>query len=267
MSTLPEVVLQLVDDLPAEHAAHLARLLQNESDLNWGRLSHLLRAAIPQMDNQERVQRFMIEWQSLTQPPTPPEMGLLVQAVSFALAHQRRKQKIELTWTGPHSPETNLRRTDQTLMELIHAAQERILIVSFVVYKAKAILNSLEQAADRGVEITIVLESPDASEGKIAYSAIHSLGAALREKSRVFTWPAAKRPTNIEGKIGSLHAKTGVADGKMVYLSSANITDYAMTVNMEMGLLVMNPEIATTIERHFDALIARQVLMEVEIGG
>lgn len=263
MITIPEVVLHLVDDLPAEHVAHLARLLQNETDLNWGRLSYLLRSSIPQIDIQERVQRFISEWQSLHQPPTPPEMALLFESVSLALAYERRKQKIELTWTGPHSPQINLRRTDQALIELIHAAKERILIVSFVVYKAKAILSSLEQAADCGVDITIILESPDVSEGKIAYNAIHSLSASLREKSRVFIWPAAKRPTSPEGKIGSLHAKIGVADGKSIYLSSANLTDYAMTINMEMGLLLSNPDIAGSIERHFEDLIVQQVLMEV----
>ncbi len=267
MNSIPEIVLRLVEDLPAEQAEHLARLLENESDPNWGRRLHLLRAAIPQVEVQERALRFISEWQSLPQPPTAREMAMLLESVSLALAQQRGKQKIELTWTGPHSSQSNLRRTDQALMELIHEARERILIVSFVVYKARAILAALEQAADRGVEITIVLESGEVSEGKIAYRAIDSLGAAVREKARVFIWPAAKRPANAEGKTGSLHAKAGVADGKMAYISSANLTEYAMTVNMEMGVLMRNAEIAGSIERHFEALIAQRVLMEVERAG
>jgi phosphatidylserine/phosphatidylglycerophosphate/cardiolipin synthase-like enzyme len=214
----------------------------------------------------ERIRRFVAEWSVQPMPPAPREMAMLLQSVSAALAHQRQKQKIELTWTGPRSPLVSLRRTDQALIELISGARKRILIVSFAVYKAKAILTALEKAADRDVEITIVLESPDVSEGKIAYSTIRALGAGLREKSRIFVWPHAKRATTPDGKIGSLHAKIGVADGDHVYLSSANLTDYAMNVNMEMGVLIHGGELPSRIEQHFAALIGDGTLAEIAEG-
>jgi len=264
MNPISEVILRLVDDLPAEHVAHLVRLLQGEQVLNWERLGYLLRSAVPHLEVQERAQRFVSQWAALPPPPTPPEMALLLQATADALAHQRSKHKLELIWTGPHGPSVNLRRTDQALLELVHAARERLLVVSFAVYKARNILAALERAADRGVEITIVLESPDVAEGRHAYSTLRALGTALREKSRVFLWPEAKRLRTPDGKIGSLHAKLALADGVLAYISSANLTDYAMTVNMEMGLLLKNPEVATQIEQHFCDLMAQQVLMEVE---
>lgn len=267
MTTISEVILRLVDDLPGEHVTHLAGLLGTETHLDEEHLAYLLRTAIPQLDIQDRVQRFINEWHNFPQPPTPAEMSRLLVIVSETLAYQRQKQTIELTWTGPHSPNINLRRTDQALLELIDKAQERILIVSFAVYKARNILSALEQAANRGVDITIVLESADPSEGKIAYSSLRALGTSLREKSKVFIWPAAKRPTTPEGKTGSLHAKLATADGMYLYLSSANLTDYAMTVNMEMGLLLKNQELSSSVEQNFDDLITRQVLMEVEKGG
>ncbi len=267
MTTISDVVLHLVDDLPREHVAHLAGLLSGETVLDWKRLAHLLRTAIPQLDIQDRVQRFVEEWKSLPQPPGPTEMALLMRTVSEVLIYQRRKQKIELTWSGPHSAHIPLRRTDQALLELIHKAKERILIVSFAVYKARNILAALEQAADRGVDITIILEAAEPSEGRIAYDTLRALGASLREKSKVFIWPLAKRLTTPEGKVGSLHAKIGVADSRFVYISSANLTDYAMTINMEMGVVMRNKDIATSIEEHFDDLIAQQVLVEVERMG
>ena len=266
MTTLPEVVLHLVDDLPEEHVAYLAKLLHTETRLDWERLFQLLRTSVPQMDTQERIRRFIAEWRSLPEPPSPGEMALLLVSVSAAMAHERHKQKIELTWTGPHSPHVSLRRTDQALIELINEAQKRILIVSFAVYKAHNILSALEKAANRGAEITIVLESPEVSEGKIAYSTISALGASLREKSKIFIWPYAKRPTTPDGKIGSLHAKIGVADGSHLYLSSANLTDYAMNINMEMGILVHGGELPTCIEQHFDELIADATLSEILRG-
>ena len=263
MTTIPEVVLHLVDDLPEEHVLHLGQSLQTQTHLDWEELFQLLRTAVPQLDTQERVRRFIAEWQSLTKPPSPGEMALLLESVSAALAYQRHKQSIELTWTGPHSPHVSLRRTDQALIELISGAKKRILIVSFAVYKAHNILSALEKAANRGAEITIVLESPEVSEGKIAYSTIGALGTSLREKSKIFIWPYAKRPTTPEGKIGSLHAKIGVADGSHLFLSSANLTDYAMNINMEMGILVHGGELPTCIEQHFDELIADSTLSEI----
>ena len=263
MTTLPEVILHLADDLPAEHASHLAELLRSETSLDWERLSYMLRTAIPNLDTQARLRCFVIEWQALPQPPMPGEMSLLLESVSAALAHQRQKQKIELTWTGPRSPQVSLRRTDQALIELIGGASKRILIVSFAVYKARNILAVLEKAADRGVEITIILESPEVSEGKVAYSTIRALGAALREKSKVFIWPYAKRATTPDGKIGSLHAKIGVADGDHLYLSSANLTDYAMNINMEMGVLIHGGELPLRIEQHFAEFIGDGTLAEI----
>lgn len=263
MKTLSDVVLYLVDDLPEEHAAHLALLLQAESSLDWDRLFQRLRTAVPQLEFQDRIRRFIEEWRSLPKPPSPAEMSLIMQSVSAALLHQRRKQKIELTWTGPRSSHVSLRRTDQALIELINGAQKRIIIVSFAVYRARNILAALEKAADRGVEITIILESPDVSEGKIAYSTIRALGASLREKSKIFIWPYAKRATTPEGKIGSLHAKIGVADGSHLYLSSANLTDYAMNINMEMGVLVRDEELPLRIEQHFADLIGDGTLAEI----
>jgi hypothetical protein len=115
MTTLPEVVLHLVDDLPEEHVIHLAQLLQTQTRLDWERLFQLLRTAVLQIDTQERVRRFIAEWRSLSEPPTAGEMALLLESVSAALAHQRQKQKVELTWTGPKTNNINLRRTNQAL--------------------------------------------------------------------------------------------------------------------------------------------------------
>lgn len=263
MTTIPAVVLHLIDDLPEEYISHMADLLRAETRLDWDRLFRLLRAAVSQIETQERVRLFIAEWQAVPQPPSPIEMSVLLQSVSAALTYQRQKQKIELTWTGPRSSYINMRRTDQALIELINAARTRILIVSFAVYKARNILSTLEKAAKRGVEITIILESPEPSEGKNAYSTIRALGAALRDKSKVFIWPYAKRVTTPDGKIGSLHAKVCVADGNHLFLSSANLTDYAMNLNMEMGLLLFGSDLPVRIESHFGELIANGTLAEI----
>jgi len=37
---------------------------------------------------------------------------------------------------------------------------------------------------------------------------------------------------------GSLHVKCAVADASVALISSANLTDYTMSLNMELGVLV-----------------------------
>jgi phosphatidylserine/phosphatidylglycerophosphate/cardiolipin synthase-like enzyme len=184
--TVPSLVLSLVDDLPLEHVLHMAALLEKEPDHNWPHLLFVLKAVVPQIDAQERVRLFVESWRTLPIPSTPHEMALLLQSVASALEHQRAKQKTELIWTGPKSNHTNLRRTDQALIELINTAQTKIIIVSYAVYKAKTILSALDKAAMRGVKIHVILESPDESEGKIAYDNIAALGVALRNHVRIF---------------------------------------------------------------------------------
>ena len=124
-TSIPRMVFSLVDDLPGSHVTHIADLLERETELDGHRLRHLLKAALPQFEVQERVRQFIREWEVLPQPPSPREMSQLLRATSNAIEMQCRKQKVELIWTGPKTSGVNLRRTDQALLELIHAARHR----------------------------------------------------------------------------------------------------------------------------------------------
>jgi phosphatidylserine/phosphatidylglycerophosphate/cardiolipin synthase-like enzyme len=133
-------------------------------------------------------------------------------------------------------------------------------IVSFAVYKATSIMPALVQAAQRGVSITICLETPDASEGKIAFDTIKALGADIVQHAHLYVWPHEQRPHSPDGKHGSLHAKVAVADGRAMLISSANLTEYAMTLNMEMGVLIRGGELPAKVDAHFARLIEQGTL-------
>lgn len=261
--SVQEVVIQLVEDIPGEYIDRIADLLQKEPRFESGRILHRIQALIPQADVQENIRQFVANWEKIKDIPSPREMGLIISAVDMALERQSRKQSIELTWTGPKSRSVNLRRTDQALVELINSAKQRVIIVSFAVYKAKSIMSVLEKAAERGVEIHIIVESPDASEGKIAYDTIAALGAEVKSKAKIFIWPHAKREIGANGKYGALHAKVAVGDNNILYISSANLTEYAMSLNMEMGILIFGGELPSQAQDHFDGLIASGILNEI----
>jgi len=64
-------------------------------------------------------------------------------------------------------------------------------------------------------------------------------------------------------KIDILHLKCAVADGNRMFLSSANFTEYAFTINMELGLLVTGGKLPGQVERHFERLIESGTLVPV----
>ncbi len=125
-------------------------------------------------------------------------------------------------------------------------------------------MSVLEKAAKRGVEIKIIIESPESSESKITFDTISALGPALRSMARVFVWPYAKREVTSDGKYGSLHAKIAINDDQL-YISSANLTEYAMNLNMEMGILLTGGGLPEQTQCHFDDLIASGILIQIPI--
>lgn len=60
----------------------------------------------------------------------------------------------------------------------------------------------------------------------------------------------------------SLHIKCAIADAKHLFIYSANLTEYALTLNMEMGLLVHSQELATQVLEHIECLIHQGTLMK-----
>jgi phosphatidylserine/phosphatidylglycerophosphate/cardiolipin synthase-like enzyme len=71
----------------------------------------------------------------------------------------------------------------------------------------------------------------------------------------VYYWPKEKRGQDDKGKLGILHVKCAVADGRWLFLSSANLTEYAFTINMELGVLVTGGNLPAQVQEHFDRLV------------
>jgi phosphatidylserine/phosphatidylglycerophosphate/cardiolipin synthase-like enzyme len=207
--------------------------------------------------------RLLDRWQAEAPRVTAEGLGLALSAAAHTAEHFRQQQTLELVWTGPDSQVLPLRRTDQALLELINGAQNRLIIISFAVYKATAIASALVQAARRHVAVDVCLETPDASEGKVAYDMLAALGPDVRRHATFYVWPLAQRPLSPTGHHGSLHAKVAVADGGVLLISSANLTEYAMTLNMEMGVLLRDGELPKQVELHFARLIDTGILEPV----
>jgi phosphatidylserine/phosphatidylglycerophosphate/cardiolipin synthase-like enzyme len=65
--------------------------------------------------------------------------------------------------------------------------------------------------------------------------------------------------------VAALHAKCAVADARLLFVSSANLTDYALNLNMELGVLIAGGSQPQTVMAQFDELIAQGILQRVRV--
>jgi phosphatidylserine/phosphatidylglycerophosphate/cardiolipin synthase-like enzyme len=175
----------------------------------------------------------------------------------------RTSQALSLVWTGPDVEAIPPRRTDQALLQLIESAKATLTIVSFVAYKVPHVSTALAGAARRGLAVRLILEDAEASQGKVAFDALKGLGAEVAERCAVYIWPIEKRQKAPGGKHGSLHAKCAIADGLRLLISSANLTEHALSVNIELGVLVKGGALPARAESYWTWLIQSGVLSPV----
>jgi phosphatidylserine/phosphatidylglycerophosphate/cardiolipin synthase-like enzyme len=109
------------------------------------------------------------------------------------------------------------------------------------------------------VHVRLVIELAQESGGKITFDGLPAFRTAV-PSAQVFYWPMDRRKRSASGAYGAMHAKCLVADRSRAIVSSANLTDYALEANMELGLLVERA-IAGRLAEHFDQLIFRGELI------
>jgi phosphatidylserine/phosphatidylglycerophosphate/cardiolipin synthase-like enzyme len=76
----------------------------------------------------------------------------------------------------------------------------------------------------------------------------------------VYIWPTEKREKTPNGTHGSLHAKCAIADGRRLLISSANLTEHALSVNIELGVLITGGAFPVRAESYWTWLIQSGVL-------
>jgi phosphatidylserine/phosphatidylglycerophosphate/cardiolipin synthase-like enzyme len=202
-------------------------------------------------------------WQQHAQQLSPHQVSLCLLTAAQAEEIHQKGQSVELVWTGPEVDGVPFRRTEQAILQVLDSATRRITLVSYAVYRIPRICDALVRAAHRGVRINVVVETPNKMEGQTEYDTIQALGDQVASVSTVYYWPEEQRAQENGGKHGILHVKCAVADGRWLFLSSANLTEYAFTINMELGLLVKGGPLPGQVEEQFDRLIGARVLERV----
>ena len=249
MDKLIDAIIELVSNSPPEKTGQLAEAIRQVSGAdNAGSLTTWAANPHPR----EALNTLMTAWSGAAVPAT--ELAAMLTAASAAYHRAKGEQEIELVWTGPSSQLVATRKTERALLHVIDAASSRLFITSFVAYDVASIMNALRKAIDRGVEVSMLLESSDKHGGGVSIDAIGRMRAAL-PAAKIYFW----RDKDDAFAGGKVHAKVAVSDESICFISSANLTGHAMEKNMEAGVLIRGGALPMKLQNHLEALVTIKV--------
>jgi cardiolipin synthase len=186
------------------------------------------------------------------------ELASMLLAASHVFTKGAKQQSTELVWTGPTTPFVAARRTEQALLQVINAAEQKLFITSFVAYDILSIVEALNASSGRGVETSMLLELSKEHGGSITFDAIGKM-RTLVNSARLYAW-RDKADAFSDGRV---HAKVAVADGRMCFITSANLTGHAMEKNMEAGVLITGGQIPRLLHDHLTSLVDTRLISPV----
>lgn len=176
-------------------------------------------------------------------------MAAAIRCAARAVKTVSSYEKLELLVTGPGA--SAMRRTHQGLLEVIRGSRIKLWVVSYVVgFGVDEALGAMSERASAGIDVRVLVDHrTDKGEASLTRLAKDAPMCA------VLLWPDSKRefsPT----KFANLHAKCAVADGRQAFVSSANLTGWAMATNLELGCLVTGGSSPAQLQSHLDGLEA-----------
>lgn len=253
MDELLDAIAALVSLVPPEKVKAVAASVRR-TDASKAATS--LQAVVGTPVASSVVEQLAAAWQNTK--VGSDELASMLIAASHVYAKAASEQSTELVWTGPTTPFVSARRTEQALLQVINSAEHSLFITSFVAYDVSTIVNALNAAVDRGVTISMLLELSQEHGGSITFDAIGKM-RVLVPAARLFSWrEKAQEFTN-----GSVHAKVAVADGKICFITSANLTGHAMEKNMEAGVLIVGGTVPKLLDEHLRSLVDTRVITSI----
>ena len=126
----------------------------------------------------------------------------------------------------------------------------------YVIYRVDSILTALSEAENRGVLIRLLVE--DQSGGKLSWnhSSVAIVGKYLRS-AQIYI-------PNSSQLAGAMHAKFVCADRSKAFVTSANLSQSALSRNIELGTLISGGRVPHQIDELFDELITRGAIIPAD---
>ncbi|MEU0985688.1 DISARM system phospholipase D-like protein DrmC [Streptomyces sp. NPDC005953] len=170
-----------------------------------------------------------------------PELtGAALELAVAAIRAVPRPEPAQPVVSGPVSPSTPARLTGGVVLEIIRSARSSLLIASFAAHGVADGIEEVARAVDRGVAVDLLLE--ESTRASAAFT-------RLPREVRVWHRQGTQRT-------GVFHAKLIAADRHTALLGSANLTDRALSDNIELGVILRGPEAVGPLVNHFRWLIS-----------
>lgn len=189
-----------------------------------------------------------------------PELAGMLEVASVA---KRTRPTAELVWTGPATPVVPVRQTEQVIFDLIRSAKVRLTVMSFGIFQVPRLIEGLEAALGRAVDVRIVLGEREWQTDWAVEQQTYQLGNIVSANATVYRWPADRRLRDTGGRSGLMHVKAVVADSRVAFLTSANLTEAAFELNMELGVLIRGGHLPGTIDQLVDSLLESGALQPI----
>lgn len=178
----------------------------------------------------------------------------LVALLHAAIAERVRRPvpHVSLVWTGAEAKASRSLDTAVVVRELFQGARRSVLVAGFSFDHGEEILRPLHEAMrDRSVTASLFLDLSAFVVPGVPGDPAAAAVAGFMAKN----WPfGEQRPavfydprTADKGARVSLHAKCVVVDERRALVTSANFTARGQTKNVEVGVLVEDPEFARTL--------------------
>ncbi|MEV4865839.1 DISARM system phospholipase D-like protein DrmC [Streptomyces ossamyceticus] len=230
---LPGLLAALCDRLPADRITVLEEVLEKVT----GPEDLLLRRFIG-AQSAAGLAHQLTEISRTWRSEAP---GMTGAGLALALATVRsvpRAGPAQVVVTGPMGTSIPARMTSGVVEEVIRSADTSLLIASFAAHGARHVVTEIGRAVDRGVHVDLLLE--ESTQASAAFATL---------PDDVHVWHRV-------GTSGVLHAKLIVADRHTALLGSANLTDRALSDNIEVGVVLRDPHLVEPLVDHFRWLLS-----------
>lgn len=180
---------------------------------------------------------------------------------------EARRSRPDLVWSGPEVPGLYARDTRRVYEELLGSAADSVWMSSYVYFDGPRAFEVLAERMDliEGLSVTLLL---NIQRRRGETTSAEDLVRRYADRLWAHDWPGTRRPRVFydpralepDGPAGVLHAKAVVADDESVFITSANLTAAAFDHNIELGLLLRDRALASTLVCHFQGLIDKGLL-------
>jgi phosphatidylserine/phosphatidylglycerophosphate/cardiolipin synthase-like enzyme len=254
-------VIEALLDLPSHLRKRLAMALESGS-LTLPCSVTSLRSVLGISEGGEGVVTVLLELERLGVPRSTTAAWIHdIEAASS------RIPKPDLVWTGPEVPGLHARDTRRVYEELLGSAEHSVWASTYVFFDGPKAFEVLARRMDARSELRVTLLL-NIQRKKGDTTAADQVVRRFADRFWRTEWPGSTRPSvyydpralEQDGLGGVLHAKGVVTDDKVVFVTSANLTEAAFDRNFELGLLVRDHALALSVSSHFRGLIDRGLL-------